>query len=357
MKRIAVDAMGGDNAPAPEVEGALWAIRDHALEVILVGDEAILRGHLARAGRSATGPGRITIKHASQVVTMEDSPGLAFKSKKDSSMRVCFDLAARGDADAVVGAGNSGAMMAFGLFVMKRVRGVDRPGLMTLCPTKKPGPNAWCVVLDLGANVEVKPSNLVQFAVLGATYARKVLGVERPRVGVLSNGAEDSKGTDLTREVHRVLGAARSDDFTFAGYAEGGDFFPGGFDVVVTDGFTGNIALKTSEGTTRAIFDLLEAEIRKRSRFKLGALLLKPALRALKRRLESDEYGGALLLGVDGVAVIAHGSANAKAVKNAILAADRFVEAGLLPALAEAVERNRRLWSDDDSSSANAAGG
>ena len=242
--------MGGDEAPIPEVEGAAAAVRERALDVILVGDEDRLRRRLELEG-PLRGPGRITVRHASQVVTMEDAPATAFKAKKDSSMRVAFNLAASGEAEAVVSAGNSGAVMAHGVFVMKRIDGVERPGIVTVGPTR---PGGHCVVIDVGANTELKPSMMAQFAVLGAAYARVLLGTRRPRVGVLSNGEEEGKGTELTREAHRLLQAAASSqpplplDFEFAGYAEGRDFFPGRFDVIVTDGFTGNIALKTYEG-------------------------------------------------------------------------------------------------------------
>lgn len=343
--RIALDAMGGDAAPGPEIEGAVAAVRAHPVEVIVVGDEARLREQLVAAGfavEAQHGPGRLRLRHASQVITMDDHPGTAFKSKKDSSMRVCFELAAAGEADAVVSAGNSGAMLAGGVLMMKRIRGVERPGLMTLSPTHT---GSRCVVLDVGANTEPKPTTLAQFAVLGATYARRVLGVARPRVGLLANGEEESKGTALTRETHRLLReVAVSLDFDFLGYAEGGDFFPGRFDVIVTDGFTGNVALKTSEGTTRAIFAVLEREVRRSLRGKLGALLLKPAFRALKRWLDPDVIGGAPLLGVDGVAVVCHGRASGKAIENAILGAARLVEARLAPALTEAVARHHALW-------------
>ena len=357
MRTLALDAMGGDDAPIPEVDGAAAAVRERAIEVILVGDEPRLRARLDLVG-PIRGPGKITIRHASQVVTMDDAPGTAFKAKKDSSMRVAFNLAASGEAEAVVSSGNSGAMMAHGLFVMKRIAGVERPAIVTVGPTR---PGGHCVVLDVGANTELKPSMLAQFAVMGAAYARVLLGIRRPRVGVLSNGEEEGKGTELTREAHRLLQSAimpgganagadagGAADFEFAGYAEGRDFFPGRFDVIVTDGFTGNIALKTYEGTARFIFDLLEEEVRRRLRYQLGAWLLMPALRALKRRLESDEYGGALLIGVQGVAMICHGRSTAKAIKNALFAADKLATAGLLPALTEAVAKHARIWTPWD---------
>jgi glycerol-3-phosphate acyltransferase PlsX len=348
MRRIAVDAMGGDHAPAPEVQGAVAAARERDIEVILVGDEARLRDAVAQYEKKHPGSyrGRVRVVHASQVIAMDEHPGTAFKSKKDSSMRVAFNLVATGGADAVLTAGNSGAALACGVFLMKRIAGVERPGITTLCPTKT---GSQCVVLDVGANTEVKPTTLAQFAMLGIAYARTLLGRERPRVAVLSNGEEESKGTELTRGAHRLLRTAASAPdagFEFVGYAEGRDLFDGGYDVVVTDGFTGNVALKTFEGTARFLFEMLEQEIRKSNRGKLGALLLRNAFRALKRRLEPEEYGGALLLGLDGVAVVSHGRATGKAIKNAIFTADRLVGAGLTPALAEAMARHRELWEE-----------
>jgi glycerol-3-phosphate acyltransferase PlsX len=343
MRTIAVDAMGSDDAPAPEVEGALAALakRGDDLQIILVGDEARMRAALA--GR--THP-RLTLRHATQVIAMDDHPSVAVKSKKDSSMRVGFDLVKRGEAEAVVSAGNSGAMMACGLFVIKRLRGVDRPGIVTLAPTVN---GSHCVVLDVGANTEVKPVTLAQFGVMGAAYARLLLGKKRPRVAVLSNGEERTKGTDLTREAHRMLARANAEsDFEFAGYAEGRDFFFGDFDVVVTDGFTGNIGLKTFEGAIRFVFDALKAEIGKSLRTKVGALLMKPAFRALKARIEPDEFGGAPLLGVNGAVIICHGSASGRAIENGILAADRLVGVKLGPAVVEALEKHRPLWNGDD---------
>ena len=336
MRRIAVDAMGSDRAPLPEVEGSLGAVESREIEVVLVGDSVRIRAALG--GRSHP---RLQIHPTTQIIAMDDAPSVAVKTKRDSSMRVCFDLVKRGEASAIVSAGNSGAMMACGLLVLGRLPGVERPGIVALAPTKD---GSHCVVLDVGANTEVKPHVLAQFGVLGAVYARTILGKQRPRVAVLSNGEEASKGTLLTREAHRLLGSTPSVDFEFRGYAEGRDFFTGAFDVVVTDGFTGNLCLKTFEGATRVIFDMLKSEVRKRSSAKLGAALMRPALQALKARLEPDEHGGLPLLGVDGVVIICHGSSTAKALKNGVFTADRYAAAELAVALGEAVARNRAIW-------------
>ncbi len=337
MTRIAVDAMGGDFAPGPEIEGALAAIAERSIDVFLVGDRS--RIDTVLAGRSHP---RLRICHASQTITMDDRPSAAVKAKKDSSMRICFDLAVRGEVDAVVSAGNSGAMMACGLFVMKRLPGVERPGIVAVAPTVQGGHS---VVLDVGANTELKPTALAQFAVLGSAYMKLMLGVSKPRVGVLSNGEESSKGNDLTREVHRMLASPPGPiDFDFRGYAEGRDICAGDFDVIVTDGFTGNICLKTFEGALTTVFDLLRTEVAKSGRAKLGALLMKPAFLALKRRIEPDEFGGAPLLGVHGVVIICHGRANAKAIKNGILSAERLVAAQVAPSLEAAIARHAPIW-------------
>ncbi|HEY7375043.1 MAG TPA: phosphate acyltransferase PlsX, partial [Polyangia bacterium] len=261
-----------------------------------------------------------------------------------SSMRVCFDLVKAGEADAVVSAGNSGAMMACGLFVLGRLPGVERPAIVTTFPTKA----GECALLDMGANVDPKPSVLAQFAVLGSVYARLLHGKERPRVGLLSNGSEDHKGTPLTRDAHQLL--TRPDpsaeaDFSYVGYVEGRDIFRGQVDVVVTDGFTGNVVLKSVEGAAEVILDMVREEVA-RSGFlsKLGAALMTGALRRLRKRTDYAEHGGAPLLGVDGVALICHGGSSAVAIKNAVFVADRFAQMGLRKELTEAVARHNALW-------------
>jgi glycerol-3-phosphate acyltransferase PlsX len=347
--------MGSDAAPIPEVEGALAAIAERAIEIVLVGNEARLRAELERLGGAPPGArGTLTLRHAGQVIRMDDAPSVAVKSKKDSSMRVCFDLAKRGEVDAVVSAGNSGAMMACGLFVVKRLRGVERPGILTVAPT---GDGSHCAVLDVGANTVLKPVALAQFAAIGSVYARMVLKKARPRVGVLANGEEPSKGTELTRQAHAILtraGAAGA-EFDYLGYAEGRDIFGGGFDVVVTDGFTGNIALKVSEGISELIFDLIRREVKGSLRAKAGAALMMPAFRALRSRFEPDEFGGAPLLGVDAVVVICHGRSNGKAMKNGLQTADRLCDAQVTPAIAQSIARHAALWEEREQPPAKSA--
>ncbi|HEX2570495.1 MAG TPA: phosphate acyltransferase PlsX [Polyangia bacterium] len=342
MRRIAVDAMGGDHAPIPEIAGSLAAARHHGVAVTLVGDKERLEAELARHDPR---PPLLTVHHASQVITMHDAPAAAVKSKKDASMRVCFELVKRGEAAAVVSAGHSGAMLACGLLVLRRIKGVDRPGIITLCPTRGGG---QCVVLDVGANTEVRPMTLAQYGVMGAAYARTLLGVARPRVAILANGEEESKGTALTRDAYHLLSNETVPrDFEFIGYLEGRDLFTGLADVIVTDGFTGNVALKTTEGVTRFIVDLLRSEAARSPLVRMGALLMKPAFNRLKERLSEDEYGGAPLLGIDGVAIVCHGNSSARAIENGIRTAARFVDARLAPAVGDAITRHRALWQGD----------
>jgi glycerol-3-phosphate acyltransferase PlsX len=341
MSAIAVDAMGGDNAPGPEVAGAVAAVREAALEVILVGDEDRLRRELERLGAAAEP--RIRIVHASEVVTMKDHPGQAYRKKRDSSLRVAFELHKAGEAVGVVSAGNSGAVLSHGLFVLKRLPGVERPGIATVFPT----PDGTLVLCDMGANVDVKPTMLAQFGVLGAHFDRILHGHSRPRVGLLSNGAEESKGTELTRAAHRLLVAAGehpSAGFDYVGYVEGSDLFRGGIDVVATDGFTGNVVLKTSEGVSEAVMRMVKHALLSSTRGKLGALMAKPALLELRRSIHYSQAGGAPLVGVAGIAIICHGRSDATAIENAIKATDRFARARLDTELGEAISRHQDLW-------------
>lgn len=357
MPRIAVDAMGSDGAPRVEVEGVLAAVRSGQVFVILVGDEARLREELQALG--GAGEANIEVRHAPEVITMDDAPSMAVKQKKKSSMRICFDLVKSGEADAAVSAGNSGAMMACGLFVLGRLPGVERPAIVTSLPTK----TSECALLDMGANVDPKPTTLAQWAVLGAVYARMLHGKPRPRVGLLSNGSEDHKGTALTRETHQLLarasargsGAARSGtgtdaavggaDFDYVGCIEGRDVFRGDVDVVVTDGFTGNVVLKSVEGAAEVIMSMVREEIGRAGPLaRLGAALMMKPLRRLKRRTDYAEYGGAPLLGVDGVALICHGGSNARAMQNAVTVAGKFAQSRLGDETTAAVARHSFLW-------------
>jgi glycerol-3-phosphate acyltransferase PlsX len=339
--RVVVDAMGSDRAPAPEVTGAVRAVRaSSTLAVELVGDAARLEAELARAGRSASD--RISVVHASEVVTMHDHPAQAFRTKQDSSMRVAVSRVHAGHADAVVSAGNSGAMLACAVFVLGRIPHVERPAIVTVLPT----PFGPLVLCDSGANTEPKAVPLAQFGRLGVAYDRAVHGRERPRLGLLSNGREPGKGTPLTREAHEILLAAaesKRDMFEYVGYVEGSDLFRGVVDVICTDGFTGNILLKTCEGIAEGLFGMVRQEIEAAAGgvagnvalARLGAAI-SPALQGVAKRIDYTEVGGALLAGVTQPVVIAHGRSDDTAMSNAILAAARFTEQKLPDQIAAA---------------------
>lgn len=359
--------MGSDRAPLPEVEGALAATKAGGCRVILLGDEARLRPELAARGPV---PEALSIRHCSQVIGMEDHPAQAVRQKRDASMRVAFDLVRRGEAQAVVSAGNSGAMLACGLFVLGRIKGLDRPGIAVTLPTLIASAHApeatsqvgQCVLLDTGANVECRPLQLAQFALLGATYAksRGLAAGAVPRVGLLSNGEEPTKGTPLQRDCHQLLSVAKSPAFEYLGFVEGREIFqgvrqtaegtsrpaqPGPIDVVVTDGFTGNIVLKTAEGAGRFLADLIRWEVAKSVRNQLGALMMRPALAALKTVVDTERRGGAPLLGVRGVVIICHGRSGPRAITQAIAVAQEQVLAGLLPALSTAIDSHKERFS------------
>jgi phosphate acyltransferase len=309
---IALDAMGGDFAPAAPIEGALRARRERGLEVLLVGDEPRVRAELKRLG---AGDQELRVHHASEVIEMGEHPGTAMRRKKDNSIRVCFNLCKSGQAAGMLSAGNSGAVLAGGLFVLGRLDGVERPCICGSLPSL--GGAGRAVLVDMGANVVCKPIHLVQFALMGEVYTRRVFGVARPRVGVVANGEEDGKGTDLTRAVAEALRRADS-GVLFSGYVEGKDVFSGDFDLVVTDGFTGNVLLKTAEGAVWAFGQLLKRQITGSPLASAGALLMRSALEQVKRRVDYEEIGGAPLLGVAGTGLIAHGRSSAKAILNGL---------------------------------------
>lgn len=311
---VAVDVMGGDNAPAVEVEGAVAAARRWSIPLILVGRSERVAEELQKHDTRGLD---IVIQHASDVVGMHDAASDAIRKKRDSSIRVAYDLVKEGRAHAVVSAGNSGATMAAGMFVLKRIEGIDRPAIATIFPNI----NDQTLVLDAGGNVDCKPQHLAQFALMGEVYARHILHKPRPRVGLLSNGEEECKGNDLTRETHQLL---QNSPFNYVGYVEGRDIFKGTVDVVVCDGFVGNVVLKVSEGLAEAIMTLLRREISSRPLAKLGYLLARPAFKSFRKRVDYAEYGGAPLLGIEGTGMICHGGSNAKAIMNAIHRAHEY---------------------------------
>jgi len=350
-KRVAVDAMGGNNSPVAEIEGAIAATNARRIPITLVGDQQRIRAELARLGVADPS---IQVRHTTEVITMEDHPGQVVRRKKDASMRVCFDLARAGEVDALVSAGNSGAFLACGLFVMKRLAGVDRPGIVATFPNLA----GKVAVMDVGANVDVqKPEILAQFAVMAATFSRVLYKVARPRVALLSNGEEAHKGSLLTRAVHDILSRAAElpAEFDYVGYCEGNDIFKQPLDVVVTDGFTGNVILKTTEGIAEAMFDLIRQEISATMTRQLLARLLKPAFKAIQKRTDWAEYGGAPLLGVDGVAVLCHGRSSARAIENAITMAADLADVDMRPTMTEAIARHSALYAPRPAAAAAAA--
>jgi glycerol-3-phosphate acyltransferase PlsX len=321
---IVLDAMGSDKAPEPEIRGAILACKQLDVRVHLVGPEETLRPKLREALKTHNWNGPklpIFIAQASEWITMDDKAAQAVRSKRDSSMRVGLKMVREGRAAGFVTAGNTGAAMATAKMVLGSLAGVDRPALATVLPTT---PGTPCVLLDVGANVDCDPENLVQFAVMGHMYARNVLHVPKPRVGLLSIGEEDSKGNSLTRDTLPLL---RALPLNFLGNVEGRDLYNGHADVVVCDGFVGNVALKTSEGLAKLVNTSLRESLKSTVTSVVGALLSQKAFKAFKKRLDYSEYGGAPLLGVRGVCIVGHGSSNERAIMNGIRVAAEFAEA------------------------------
>lgn len=323
MTVIALDAMGGDDAPGATVRGALEAARG-GIEVVLVGDRATLEAELQRAGAPAPG---LRVAHASDVIEMGEHAALEARRRRDSSIYVGLDLVRRREAQAFVSAGNTGAVFATALVALGRLRGIERPALGALLPV----PAGPTLLLDAGANAECRPSHLVQFAHLGAAYMATVVGVANPRVGLLNIGEEPTKGTPVLIETHEELTAS---DLRFAGNVEGRDVFRGVVDVVVADGFTGNVMLKVAEGLIEMIFTEMRSAASESVRTRVGGMLLRPALREMATRLDYRKYGAAPLLGVDGAVFVAHGRSDAGTVANAIRTAASAVERGMIEALA-----------------------
>jgi len=331
---IAVDAMGGDHAPEAIVSGAVLAATEKKIPVILVGDEERLSALLEE--KKPVSP-LVTVRHASQVVRMSDSPSAAVRRIKDSSIRVAFDLVKRGEADAVVSAGNSGATMAVAMFVLKKIEGVDRPAIATFHPTAK----GFSLLLDAGGNVDCKPHHLVQFGIMGSVFGSRVLKLENPRVGVLSNGSEEGKGNELTRQTHLII---KRCGLNYIGLVEGRDIYNGGADVVVCDGFVGNVGLKMSEGLAEVLERIFREEMGKSLRAKLGYLLIKNVFREVAKRGDYSEYGGAPLLGINGTCVICHGGSSPKAITNAIVLGENLVESQFNRFLMEGLAKNQELF-------------
>ncbi len=335
MTRIVVDAMGSDEFPVPDVQGAVMAAREYGVEIILVGDEAKVRPAL-----EAANPGSLPIRivHAPEMLTMNDKgEDLAFKARhKDAqnSMAVGLDLVKKGEADAFVTAGNTGAAMVTALFRLGRIRGVERPALAPVFPTA----TGSCVVLDIGANPDCEAVHLYQFGIMGSIYAEKVRGVKNPKVGLVSNGEEEGKGNHLVKEATPLFKASKLNYF---GNVEGKEVIGGKVDVAVTDGFVGNVMLKTSEAVAKLIVDKIKSAIKNGGPLALlGGALVKPALNQIKKLLDPSEEGAAPLLGVNGLVFIGHGRSDAFAIKNAVRVAKNAVDAKVLDAMKSAIEES-----------------
>ncbi len=320
--RIALDAMGGDLAPEVTVQGAVEAVQELGIEVLLVGAEEALQKELQKQ----TSPPPLEVIHAPDTIEMHEHPAAAVRSKKNSSIVVGMRLVKEGRADALVSAGNSGAVMAAALLVLGRARGIERPAIGAIIPTR----TGRTLLVDAGANADVRPPHLLQFARMGSIYTSALQGVERPTVGLLSNGEEATKGSALTLEVHTLL---QNSDLNFVGNVEGRDIPRGTADVVVTDGFTGNVALKSIEGTAELLLALIREEITRGLRNKLAALALKKAFKRVGTRLDYAEIGGAPLLGVNGTVLISHGRSTATAIRNALRVANEAASQDIVGAI------------------------
>lgn len=320
--------MGGDRAPGVVIEGAVDAARAYGASILLVGPRARIDAELSRYDTSGLS---LEIVETDEVIEMREHPARALRQKPRASLKLAVDLVAEGRAAAAYSAGNSGAVMASALFALRRLPGIDRPAFGSPIPTSK----GVTFLIDMGANAECKPAYLLQFAAMGVAYMRLAFELPVPSVGLLSNGEEEDKGTALVQEAHRLLAAS---GLNFAGNVEGKDVFAGAVDVVVADGFSGNILLKAAEGTATMIFDLLRAELGGSTRAKIGAALAMPALRAVRRRLDYEEYGGAPVLGVNGVVLTGHGRSGPKAIRNGVRVAREMAQNDLAGAIARELE-------------------
>lgn len=329
--KIAVDAMGGDRAPEAVIEGAVMALNGHDTNILLVGDEKKIEKELSKY--SIKDKNSITIRHASQVVEMGDIPSAALRKKKNSSIKRAIETVKSGEAAAAVSAGNTGAVLAAATLCLRPISGIDRPAIATVLPTKK----GISILLDAGANVDCKASQLFQFGIMGDVYAKYILGKKRPTVGILSIGEEATKGNEVTKEAFQML---KSSSIDFIGNIEGKEVFRGNADVIVCDGFTGNIALKISESLAEMIENSLRNVFSINIRSRIAYTLIRPYLQIFKKSLDHSEYGGAPLLGVNGTCIIAHGSSSPKAMKNAIVLAKMFQDKRITEHIQENIEFN-----------------
>ena len=329
--RIALDTTGGDFAPEAVLQGALDAVRERGLAITLLGDREKIEQSLSPKEREM-----VSVVHAPELITSDEEPVMSIRRKRQSPLVVGCQMIKDGTVEALVTAGNTGAFMAAGMFVAGRIDGIERPALAPLFPTEN---GRGVVVLDVGANMDAKPHHLLQYGVMGSLYAERVLGRENPKVALLNVGAEPGKGNQATKEAYSLLAAA---DINFVGNLEARDLIRGTVDVVVCDGFTGNVVLKFMEGMSLSLFSMMRKSFTRDSRSKVGALLLKPALRDFRDSLDYSEYGGAPLLGLKGILVKCHGSSNARAIKNGIYQAQKFVEQDVVRAI-EASAANKNM--------------
>lgn len=326
--KITLDAMGGDNAPKAQVLGAMKAVEAFSdVEITLIGNEAEISPYLTKNER-------IRVIHTEEKILSTDEPVRAVRRKKNASMVLAARQVADGEADACISSGNTGALMAAGLFVVGRIEGIERPALSPTLPTID---GKGFVFLDVGANAEAKPEHLLQFAIMGSVYAQKVRGIEKPRVGLLNIGTEEKKGNELTKQAFTLL--QESSDITFVGNVEARDLLNGPADVVVTDGFTGNMVLKTLEGTAMSVFSMLKTALMSNMKSKIAAALVKPELKGIKNQMDYSEYGGAGLFGLKAPVIKAHGSSDANAVYNAIRQTREMVSHDVIPTIAKTIEK------------------
>jgi glycerol-3-phosphate acyltransferase PlsX len=343
--KIAVDAMGGDNAPSALVEGAILAYRELGIESILIGNSEKIDAEFVRLGACGL---PIEIREATQVIEMGESPSRSLRSKTDSSMRVAAELVKSGDAGALFSAGDTGGAFAVSLHVLRRMKGVLRPAIAALIPTLK----GFSIMLDVGANLLPKAQNLFQFGVMGKVYSEMALGIPNPTVGLLNVGGEESKGTDALKSAYQLFSKS---DLNFMGNVEGNTIFQGSVDVIVCDGFSGNVAIKVSESLSEMLTTLLREEVTHSVRSKIGYMFLQNGLKSMRKRTDYSEYGAAPLLGLNGLTMIGHGRSDSKAVKNALRAASRLMDKGLNSKIQDEVDRQIsirrrsepgwRLWS------------
>ncbi len=330
--KIAVDGMGSDKAPSVEVEGVIDAVSEFGYEIILVGDEQVLKRELAKHKFASK---NVTIQHAPEVVGMSEPATTPIRKKPQSSISICAELVKNGTAAAMVSAGNTGAVVCAAVYNLGLLTGVERPGIAIVFPTLK-GP---VIIIDAGANIDPKPTHLLQYGLMSDAYSKRILGKQNPTIGLLNIGEEETKGTDFVKETHKLLTESR---LNFIGNIEGRDIYAGKCDVIVCDGFLGNVVLKVSESVAFTMVEFLKQELKKSLLAKLSVLLAKSAFREFKKKIDYSEYGGAPLLGVNGGVIISHGSSNKKAIKNAIRVAHEFKERAVNEHITEEINKWKR---------------